>query len=145
MGLFGELDATDVPDNPFYVAPGTYPCVLAEVARVTTKDGTKEGIAFRWVIEDEDSEFNNQRLQDWKNIYPDLTADEVTPQIKRDMSNLRQLLLSLNLTDEEQNDFLDNMEELVGTHAMVTVRETSDKHDPDKKYTNVTKVSLDLE
>lgn len=143
MGLFGEVDAAEVPDNPFYVAPDTYRCILAELNRVEKKDGSGEGLAFKWVIEDEDSEFNGNQIQDWKNIYPNTSADELTPEIRKDNSRLKQRLTELGLSEDEMNGLLDNLEEYVGLVAYVEVTETADKKDPSKKYTNVRKVTLD--
>lgn len=144
MGLFGEIDAADVPENPFWVAPDTYECVLSEATIVDKKDGSGQGLSFKWVIENEDSEFNGQNISDWKNIYPDLTSDEMTQKIKADLSRLRQRLTEMGLTTEEMNDLdASTLDELVGMKAYVTVKETADKNDPDKVYTNVTKVALD--
>lgn len=146
MGLFGELDASDIPENPFYVAPDTYYCVLTEANVVDKKDSTGQGLSFKWVIENDDSEFNGMNVSDWFNIYPDITQDEMTPKIRQDMSRLRQRLTQMGLTTEEMND-LDSdasaREELIGMHAYVTVKETTDKQDPEKVYTNIVKVSLD--
>lgn len=143
MGLFGEQDAAEVPDNPYYVAPDTYQCVLTEVNRVEKKDGSGEGLAFKWVIEDEDSEYNGGQIQDWKNIYPNVSADEVTPEIRKDNSRLKQRLVELGLSEDEMNDLLNNLDSLVGIVAYVTVTETPDKKDPNKKYTNIKEVRVD--
>lgn len=143
MGLFGDVDAAEVPDNPFYVAPDTYRCVLAELNRVEKKDGSGEGLAFKWVIEDEDSEYNGNQIQDWKNIYPDVTSDELTPEIRKDNARLKQRLIELGLSEDEMNGLLDNLEEYVGTVAFVTVTETADRKNPEKKYTNVQKIQID--
>lgn len=145
MGLFGEIDASEVPENPFYVAPGTYPCVLTEINRVEKKDGSGEGVSIKWVIEDEDSEYNKQNLQDWFNIYPDITEEEVTPNIRKDMARLRQRLTQMGLTTVQMNAFLEEKDEYIGMKAYVTCKETPDRNDPDTKYTNITKVSLDDE
>lgn len=142
-GLFGDIDAAEVPDNPFYVAPDTYRCVLAELNRVSKKDGSGEGLAFKWVIEDEDSEFNGNQIQDWKNIYPDVTSEELTPEIRKDNARLKQRLIELGLSEDEMNDLLDNLEEYVGTVAFVEVTETTDRKDPSKTYTNIKKVTVD--
>lgn len=145
MGLFGDLDANDVPDNPYYVAPGTYYAVLTQANRVEKKDKSGEGLSFTWQIEDEDSEYNNNSVQDWKNIYPDISQDEVTPNIRKALSFLKQRLTEMGLTPEEQNDLLEpgNLEELVGMHAYITVVETPDRNDPDIKYSNIKSISLD--
>jgi hypothetical protein len=145
MGLFGEVDAAEVPDNPFYVAPGTYPCVLTEAKVVPKKDGTGQGLAFKWVIQDEDSEYNGQNIQDWNNIYPEVTEDEVTPEIRRDQARLKMRLTQMGLSTEQMNNLLEEggLDELIGMTADVTCKETPDKNDPDIKYTNITKVEVE--
>lgn len=142
MGLFGEVDATEVPDNPFYVAPDTYLCTLAEANRVEKKDGSGEGLAFKWVIEDE-GEFQGNNVQDWKNIHPGISEDEVTPDIRKDNARLKGRLLEMGVPESEMNDLLDNLNDLVGIQAYVTVVETTDKNDPTKTYTNVKSVKID--
>jgi Fe2+ transport system protein FeoA len=145
MGLFGDIDANEVSDNPFYVAPDKYQCVLAEAQVVQKKDGSGYGLSFNWVIEDEESEFNQQRISDWKNIYPDADSregvDEIT--IRRDNANLKRRLTEMGLTADEMNDLLDegNLDELIGMTAVVEVTETPDKKDPDKKWTNIASVT----
>jgi hypothetical protein len=143
MGLFGDIDVSEVPDNPFYVAPGTYDCVLTEASRITKKDQSGEGLSIKWVIEDEDSDYNGQNVQDWFNIYPDITSDEVTPNIKKDMSRLKQRLSQMGLAESDMNTFLDDLDEYVGMHAQVTVKETPDKNNPDIVYTNIVKVEVE--
>lgn len=143
MGLFGDKDAAEIPDNPFYVAPDTYMCVLAEVNRVEKNDGTGEGLSFKWVIEDEDSDYNGNNVQEWKNIYPNVTEDEITPDIRKDNSRLKQRLSQIGVPESAMDELLDNLDDLVGIRAYVTVKEVADKKDPSKKYTNIVKVALD--
>lgn len=144
MGLFGDMDAADIPENPYYVAPGTYYCVLSKAERVEKKDKSGEGLSFTWVIEYEDSEYNGNQVQDWKNIYPDLTSEEITPNIRKSLSFLKQRLTEMGLSPEEQNNLLEPgaLDELIGLHAYVEIVETTDRSDPDKKYSNVKSVSL---
>lgn len=142
-GLFGEIDATEVPDDPFYVAPDTYQCVLTEAGRAVSKDGEKHAIAFKWVIEDEDSDFYGQNISDWNNIFPGITSDEVTADIKKSMSRTKQRLTQMGFTPDEMNNMLDNEEILtdkIGMVAYVEVFESKDKNDPDKRYTNIRSV-----
>jgi hypothetical protein len=147
MSLFGDIDAADIPENPFYVAPGTYECVLTEANIVAKKDGSGVGLSLKWVIDDEDSDYKGQNLSDWFNVYPELTAEEMTQPQKQDLSRLRQRLTQMGLTTEEQNALGDEdaRNELIGMKAFVSVKETPDKKDPDKIYTNITKVSLEEE
>lgn len=144
-GLFGDIDAEEVSDNPFYVAPDTYQCVLSEANVVTKKDGSEEqAISIKWVIQDEDSDYYQNNVSEWFNIWPDVTADEITAKQRKDMARLKGRLKSLGLTPEQMNVLLDddNLDMLVGTEAYVEVVETTDKEDPDKKYTNVRSVRL---
>lgn len=140
--LFGDADAAEVPDNPFYVAPDTYFCTLAEVTRVEKKDGSGEGLSFKWVIEDE-GEYEGNNVQDWKNIHPDVPQDEWTPAIRKDNARLKQRLLEMGVAESEMNGLLDNLESLQGLQAYLTVVETTDKNDPTKTYTNIKSVRLD--
>lgn len=142
MGLFGDLDASDVSADPFYVAPDKYRCVLTEAKKVEKKDGSGWGLSFKWVIDDEESDYYQNSLSDWKDIFPDLTPDDVTTEIKRKMSFLKSRLYEMGLSDEEMETLLDddNLDELVGMVAYVEVVETTDKNDPDKKYSNIRKV-----
>lgn len=144
MGLFGEVDAEEVSDNPFYVAPDTYKCVLSEANRVSKKSGDGEGLSFKWVILDEESDFYQNSISDWKNIYPDITSEDVTPDIKKDMARLKGRLKEMGLSAEQMDTLLDdeNLDLLVGTEAYVIVTETKDKDDPEKVYSNVAKVTL---
>lgn len=143
MGLFGNQDAAEVPDNPFYVAPDTYYCKLVEANRVEKKDGSGEGLSFKWLIEDEDSDYNGNTVQDWKNIYPNIADYEITPNIRKDFSRLKQRLSEMGIPESEMDSLLDNLEDLVGMYAYVTVVETTDRNDPTKKYTNVRTVRID--
>lgn len=144
MGLFGEVDAEEVSDNPFYVAPDTYKCVLTEASVVDKKDGSGQGLSFKWVIEDEDSDFYQNSISDWKNIYPDITQEDITPNIKKDMARLKGRLKEMGVTPDQMNTLLDddNLELLIGTQAFVKVTESRDSNDPEKVYSNVASVSL---
>lgn len=145
--LFGDIDASEVPNDPFYVAPDTYYCKLVEAKRVVVKNprpnGAEEGLAFRWQIDESDSPFDGLNIQDWKNIYPNITKDELTPEIRKDNARLKARLLEMGVPESEMAGLLDNLEDLVGLEAYVTVVETTDKRDPEKKFTNITKVRVE--
>lgn len=142
-GLFGDTDAAEIPDNPFYVAPDTYECVLAEANRVMKKDQSGEGLAFKWVIEDEGDYFGNN-VQDWKNIYPDVPREDKTADMRKDESRLKGRLLEMGVPENEMGDLLDNLDSLVGLRAFVTVTESKGKNEnADKTYTNVQSVRIE--
>lgn len=149
MGLFGDQDAAEVSDNPFYVAPDVYLSILTDLTLRTSKDGEKKGLSFQWTIEEEDNEFNGQTISEWVNVYlsdddaPDATA------LRRDRARMKSRLAAVGFSNEQMNELVDEdgifnedlAKEFIGTVRYVQVTETPDKNDPDKKYTNITKIS----
>jgi hypothetical protein len=146
MGLFGDLDANEVSDNPFYVAPDIYQCTLIELNRVEKKDQSGEGLSFKWQIEDTDSDYEGSTISEWINIYPDAVSTEFTQNMRRDNARLKQRLTQMGLSAEEMNVLLDedNLDKVVGLVAFVDVIEQKDKNydENGKIYTNVRKVIL---
>jgi hypothetical protein len=142
MALFGDIDAAEIPEDPFHVDDGTYLSVLTEVKAVVRNSDGQHGLAFKWTIIEEDSEFEGNTLNDWKNYYPDLTEEDLTPEIKKDLSRLKQRLTQLGVPEEEMNNFIENFEDYTGTEAYVTVKNTTDTKDPSRKYRNITFVRL---
>ena len=142
--LFGGVDAAEVPDDPFYVAPDTYLCILSEASIVETQAGGK-GLSLKWVIEDEDSDYVGQNISDWHNIYWDeyISDHDVSEaQVRRSRSNMKKRLLDIGVAEEDLNEIHNNLDDLVGITAYVTTVETPDKNDPDKKWVNIRKVEL---
>lgn len=144
MGLFGDLDANEVPNDPFFVEQGTYHAVLSEASRVTSNDGTKEGISFKWVIDD-DSDYAGKSVSEWLTIYPDIDASEITAEVKTNMSRTKQRLTQMGLDEDAMSVLLDddNLENMTGLEADIHVTNSPDKNDPDKIYSNVRKVVVD--
>jgi hypothetical protein len=142
MSLFGDIDAHEIPEDPFHVDDGTYLSTLTEVKAVKRNSDGQNGLAFKWTITEEDSEFEGNTLQDWKNFYPDLTEEDITPEIKKDLSRLKQRLSQIGVPEEEMGSFLENLDEYVGTEAYVTVKNTVDTKDPSRKYRNITFIRL---
>lgn len=144
-GLFGGIDASEIPDDPFYVAPDTYLCILVEAQTASSRDGSRHGLTFKWKINDPDSEFNEMTISDWNTYYPNGTEGEDATAVRRNMSNLKKRLLSMGVSEEDMSspEFLENLDELLGLEAYVTVIETKDRNDPSKKYTNIKDIRLD--
>jgi hypothetical protein len=142
MGLFGNIDTSEIPEDPFHVDDGTYLCTLTEVKAVTRNSDGQHGLAFKWTITEEDSEFEGNTLNDWKNYYPDLTEDDLTQDIKKDLSRLKQRLAQIGVPEEDMDAFVENLDDYIGTEAYVTVKNTTDQNDPSRKYRNVTYIRL---
>lgn len=150
MGLFGDMDASEVSDNPFYVAPDTYTSVLTEISIVTSKKNPdNKGMSLQFAIDESDSEYNGNSIAEWINVHLDLDSDAVTTQIRRDLARLKGRLTDLGMSLDEMNDLVDaegNLNEdvaknYIGNMYDVTVVEVADKNDPNKKYTNIKTVS----
>lgn len=139
--LFGDVDAADIPDDPFYVAPGTYDCTVIDAAFVERKDHQGHGLSIKYQINESESEYDGNTIQEWKNVYPNLTPEEITPEIKRHLSFVKQRLSQLGVPPAEQNGILDNVTDLIGIECVVTVTETPSK-EGDRVFTNVRTVSL---
>lgn len=145
MGLFGDLDASEIPADPFFVEQGTYHAVLSEASVVTPEDVDKnKGISCKWVIDDE-SDYAGKSVSDWLAIFPDIDPSEVTPKVKTAMSRTKQRLTQMGVTDEQMETLLDddNLGDLVGLEADIHVTNTPDKNDPDRIFTNIRKVVVD--
>lgn len=147
MGLFGEVDAQEVADNPFYVAPDTYKCILSEASLNTSQDGEREGLTFKWVIDDEDSDYYQNSISEWLTLHRDKSAAELTADDKKDNARIKQRLTQMGLSELEMNVLLDddNLEDLVSLEAYVEVREGKGKvgtANEGKTFSNIFKVTL---
>jgi len=140
--LFGENDIEDIPSNPFYVAPGTYDCVVDDASINEKNDGSGDrGFSIRYRIT-EDGDYYNNTVQEWKDIV-DAPRDELDSNQKRKQSFLIQRLEQLGVPRSEMNALGEDPTVLVGITGTVTVKETQDKDDPDKTYTNVVSFKVD--
>ena len=138
MSLFGDLDVQAAADDPFAVKEGTYEAVVAKAEAKTSNDGSKTGFAINYTITGaDDPEMIGRSLSEWKNIPK---AEDESPEAKRDASFLKQRLLSLGVPEAKVN--VVTSEDLIGTEVVVVAKNTPDKNDPEKIYTNVTKVEV---
>lgn len=141
MGLFGDEDAANIPDDPFYVAPNTYKAVVTEAVDRELKDGSGNGVSLVYTIEEPESEYDGMRVSEFKKRY-EKPRDELTAQQRQDNSRLKQRLLQLGVPESEMNNEVkDILDGLVGIEVFVDVVEGSNKEGT-KTYTNVSKVSL---
>lgn len=152
MGLFGDNDAAEISDNPFYVAPDVYMSVLSDLAIRDSKDGEKKGLSFQWTIEEDSSDYDGNNVSEWINIYLTQEAEEAAdPQaVRRDRARLKKRLSEIGMSEEEMNEFVDAdglinedlQKQYIGTMAYITIVEAVDKKDDTKVYTNISKVTL---
>lgn len=142
MGLFGEVDAADVPDDPFHVDNGTYLTVLTELKFLQRNSDGQHGVSAKFAITEDDSPFAGNTVQAWKNYYPEATEDELAENndMRKDLARLKQFLLSLGVPESDMDKFEAVADEYVGNEYYVTVKNTEDQKDPSKKYRNITHI-----
>lgn len=136
MGIFGDLDVSDIPDNPFYIAPNTYWCVCTGADRYE-RDG-QESLVIKWAIDEPDSEYHGNNISRWFSMpdlegrsWADLDSDE-----KKALKFLKFMLRRGFDLSEEEIDSVSN-DDLVGKEMYVTTVVTPDKENPEKEYVNV--------
>lgn len=151
MGLFGELDANDVNENPFYVADGNYQSVLTELVLRESNNGEGRGLSFNWTVEEEESEFNESRISEWIGVWLDSEEGDVVT-MRRDRARTKSRLMQIGMSADEMNELVDDEGHLnedlasqyIGTVAFVSVKNSKDKNfaENGKTYTNISKVAL---
>lgn len=136
MSIFGNLDVKDVNDDPFFVADDTYEAVCLEM-----KQGEKNGdgyFSFNWQIT-QPGEFHNRRLSNYFSM-PDLegvtSMDQLSSEDQDKIKRLRRCIrLAFDVPEEKIGEF--TPAEAQGREVYITVKNTVDKQDSSKKYTNV--------
>lgn len=81
MGIFGNLDADKIPDNPFFVGEGSYTGIIAKAFFYHSDKKDKDQLVIEYKITDADDEENerykNKVVRDWFDYFPDLTEDDL--------------------------------------------------------------------
>lgn len=140
LSIFGDLDVSDMNDDPFYVAPDTYRVMCTEAAWRETKEGGR-ALALNYQITQPGNDFDGKRLQDFFPM-PDLkgrtSLSELTADEKDQIARMRRRIRTgWDVPEEELNSV--KVSTLVNTTLYLTVKENADKTDPSKKYTNIVK------
>jgi hypothetical protein len=135
-GLFGDLDWESVPENPFKIEAGTYPCHITDVKSGPTKDETKVGVTLYYTV-DEGHDGAGLQIQDWKEVIIPKDRANPTAEEKRAGSFIRMRLEALGVPASKINSV--KPEELMGKAVLVTV--TEGKND----FPNIKDVQLNTE
>jgi len=136
MSIFGNLDVKDVNDDPFFVADDTYEAVCLEM-RQGDKNGQKY-VTFDWQIT-QPGEFHNRRRSNYISM-PDLegvtSMDQLSSKEQDDIKRLRRIIrLAFDVPEEKIGEF--TPAEAQGRDVYITVKNSVDKNDSSKKYSNV--------
>jgi hypothetical protein len=94
MGIFGDLDAEQIPDNPYWVSAGEYTALVTNAYFQKTKAG-KDQFIIVYTITDEDSEYFNQNVQDWFEYYPEITGEMLEKLSATEKQQVRRALAAI--------------------------------------------------
>jgi len=137
MSIFGQLDAANIPTNPFWVEKGDYSAEVTKAQYKTNRDGNKQ-LFLEYTITSEDSQFLDSKVvQYFTLVDPEMTqesfgllpADE-QKSIRRTMSALKRTLCGndsnpaqkgLGVNPNDLNDANWNPEVLVGTKVDIGI------------------------
>lgn len=92
MGIFGKLDAKNVPDNPFFVDEGEYTAVIEKAFIHENKKQEKHQLVIQYKITEADDDGNEKykgkQIRDWFDIFPEMTEEDyndLTPEEQGDV------------------------------------------------------------
>lgn len=99
-GIFGQLDAESIPDNPFKIDQGEYRAVVSNAFyTVNAKKDNQPQLVIAYSITDKDSKYVGREVRDWLDYFPDITDDnfELLPpdeqaRIERALSTIKRRL-----------------------------------------------------
>lgn len=137
MSIFGQLDAQNIPSNPYYVEKGEYSAEVTDAKFKTTSNGNRQ-LHITYTINDEDSQFLDSKVVQFFNLVDaDMTAEkaallppEEKKKLRKDMSNLKRTLCGNDNNDrqkglgvpvEDLNDKDWNPQVLIGTKVDLAV------------------------
>jgi len=137
MSIFGQLDAANIPTNPYFVEQGEYEAEVTNAQFKTTKNGDRQ-LQIRYTITDESSAFLDSVVtQFFTLVDPSMTQEdfELLPadekaKIRKNNSALKRTLcgnennpsqkgLGVNMDDLNDSDW--NPDALVGTKVNLAV------------------------
>ena len=144
-----ELDELDgIFKEAGKVEPGTYSCVVTGAELRPPKEDKIHGtIAITYVIDEEDSEFNNWAIWDNK-VFPTKEFKQTNPAEWRQFMKfvgIRFASLGFNAEyiKEHKLTLSDCLDKMLGKPVIVTVKHNPNKDNPDDPFVNVSKVVLD--
>lgn len=145
MSIFGELDAKEIPNNPFFIPAGEYSGVVSGAEIKEDRTGQLR-LNIEYTISD-DNAYHGKTVRDSFRIFPNLTRADFEmlqpkekSEISSERSRLKQRLCGdpafddpgLGVNPEDLNDDNWDPKSLVGTLVDLTITNSADG-----RYTNV--------
>lgn len=139
VSLFGNLDATEVNDDPFYIEPNTYKaiCTDAVVKEANTGD---MALILKWQIDEPDSDYYEKTLTDYFTLVPQDAAWEDLDGKQKDKVKFlkRRLRRAFGISEGAINEVKPS--DLIGAVAFLQIVEGQGKKgtaNEGKTFTNI--------
>lgn len=92
MGIFGKLDASNIPDNPYFVGEGEYTAIITKSFVHNNQKQNKHQLVIEYKIleaeDEENNKYKNKVVRDWFDMFPEMTQedyDALTPEEQGDI------------------------------------------------------------
>jgi hypothetical protein len=118
MGLFGDIDFGNVPDDPFAIPDNSYLAYLTEVKTGPTKAGDKIGLTLVYTIAE--GEFEGRKVQEWKQIVQPADPAHPTAEEARSLSYLKARMLDLGVRPDRLQSVIPD--DLVGIKVVLALQ-----------------------
>lgn len=133
--VFGDLDTTQIGDDPYYTKPDTYWALCTDFKNHTNKDGQVQAV-ITWTIDEPDNEYHGNNQQEYYPLFPGRKWEELSADEKKRMKYFKKRLReAFDLSETEIQNL--KYSDVIGTGAYITLVERPDKNNPNKKYINV--------
>lgn len=145
IGIFGTLDADKIPENPYWVAAGTYRAIITSAYFQENTDKGITQLVICYSITEDDSEFFNQELRDYFEVHPEITEETWETLAPHEQQSIRKALSAVQArlcgTEKRAGLGVDRVDldedwdpkTLVGTEVNLTVKNSGEKNE----YANV--------
>lgn len=134
--IFGDLDLSSVPDDPWFTAAGTYWAFCTD-ALMKENDSGQLQLIFSWTIDEPDNDYHGNTLKEYYSLFPGKKWEDYTPDEKKVTKFLkRRLRRGFDLSEEQINTV--SPSDLQGNGAFITVKANEGKGDnAGRKFSNV--------
>ena len=128
MSIFGDLDTTEIDDNPFYTKPDTYWAVCTDAVQKFNEESNLTQIVITWTIDEPDNEYHGNNVQEYYSLFPEHGGDwsRYSPDEKKATKWLmRRLRRGFDLSESELQGL--EYSQLIGKGAFITLKESKGK------------------
>lgn len=138
MSIFGDLDTTQVSDNPYEIKPDTYWAICTDAKARVTEQGQNQCV-IAWTIVEPANEFHGNTVQEYYSLYPGKAWEDYSPLEKKATKYFKKRLREgFDLSESEVQSV--QFSDLIGKGAFITVIESAGKEgsaNAGKTFTNV--------